>query len=205
MTIIGAPHFGQSQRSLESLLPDMSCSVGGAEPSSGKQSAKSVARRRLARNPKLRMRMKPRSINAYRKVIDLDPHYARAPTRLGITYSAGGAFEDAIHEFEESQRLSCFDPCLAGLLGHAYALAGNAHKARSLLEELTEQSSRQYVYASSVALIWIGLGKPDQAVEWLARAHQGRFTDMVYAKTEPLLDPVRSNPRFTALLDQMGL
>jgi len=31
MTIIGAPHFGQSQRSLESLLPDMPCSVCGAE------------------------------------------------------------------------------------------------------------------------------------------------------------------------------
>ena len=146
-----------------------------------------------------------RSIDAYRKVIDLDPHYARAHTRLGITYAARGAFEDAIHEFEESQRLSCFDPCLAGLLGHAYALAGNTHKARRLVEKLTEQSSKQYVHESSVALIWIGLGKPDQAVEWLAKAHQGRCTDMVYAKTEPLLDPVRSDPRFTALLDQMGL
>ena len=33
MTIIGAPHFGQSQRSLESVLPDRSFSVCGGEPS----------------------------------------------------------------------------------------------------------------------------------------------------------------------------
>src|SRR6266446_1626437 len=33
MTCIGPPHFGQSQRPLESLLPEMSCSVCGAEPS----------------------------------------------------------------------------------------------------------------------------------------------------------------------------
>jgi len=33
MTFIGPPHFGQRQRSLEFLLPEMSCSVCGAEPS----------------------------------------------------------------------------------------------------------------------------------------------------------------------------
>ena len=33
MTLIGPPHFGHSQESLESLLPDGSCSIGGAEPS----------------------------------------------------------------------------------------------------------------------------------------------------------------------------
>jgi len=32
MTLIGAPHFGQSQRSLEPLLPDRSGSACGAEP-----------------------------------------------------------------------------------------------------------------------------------------------------------------------------
>jgi DNA-binding winged helix-turn-helix (wHTH) protein/Flp pilus assembly protein TadD len=146
-----------------------------------------------------------RSIDAYRKVIDLDPHYARAHTRLGMTYAASGAFEDAIHEFEQSQRLSCFDPYLAGLLGYAQALSGSTRKARKLLEELTERPRGRYVSASSVALIWIGLGKSDEALEWLAKAYQGRSTDMVYAKTEPLLDPVRSDPRFTALLRQMGL
>ena len=33
MTIIGPPHFGHRQESLESLLLDRSCSVCGAEPS----------------------------------------------------------------------------------------------------------------------------------------------------------------------------
>jgi DNA-binding winged helix-turn-helix (wHTH) protein/Flp pilus assembly protein TadD len=141
-----------------------------------------------------------RSIDAYRKVIDLEPRYARAHTRLGITYAAAGAFEDAIHEFEESQRLSCLDPYLAGHVGHAQARSGNTRKARKLIEELTQNSRGGYVHASSVALIWIGLGKLDQALEWIAKAYQTRCSDMVYAKTEPLLDPLRSDPRFAALL-----
>jgi hypothetical protein len=61
------------------------------------------------------------------------------------------------------------------------------------------------VHASSLALICIALGKADQALEWLAKAYQVRCSDMVYAKTEPLLDPLRSDPRFTALLNQMAL
>jgi DNA-binding winged helix-turn-helix (wHTH) protein len=146
-----------------------------------------------------------RSINAYRKAIDLDPHYARAHTRLGITYAAMGAFGDAIHEFEESQRLSGPDPNLDGLLGYAQALSGNTGKARKLLKELTQRPRRDYVPAFSIALIWIGFGKRDEALECLAKSYQDRSTDMVYSKTEPLLDPVRSDPRFAALLQQMGL
>ena len=145
------------------------------------------------------------SIDAYRKVIDLDPSYVRAHTRLGITYAAAGAFKEAVHEFEESQRRSCLDSNLAGHLGHAQARSGDTRTARRLLEELTQQPPGQYVHASSVALICIALGKPDQALEWLAKAYQVRCSDMVYAKTEPLLDPLRSDPRFTALLNQMAL
>jgi DNA-binding winged helix-turn-helix (wHTH) protein/Flp pilus assembly protein TadD len=145
------------------------------------------------------------SVNAYRKAIDLDPYYARAHTRLGMTYAAMGAFGDAIHEFEESQRLSGSDPNLDGLLGYAQALSGNTGKARKLLKELTERPRRDYVPAFSMALIWIGFGQRDQALECLAKSYQDRSTDMVYSKTEPLLDPVRSDPRFAALLQRMGL
>jgi tetratricopeptide (TPR) repeat protein len=143
------------------------------------------------------------SIDAYRKVIDLDPRYARAHTRLGISYAATGAFEDAVREFEESQRLSFLDPYLAGHLGHALALSGNADKARSMFEDLTQRSG-EYVHASSAALILLGLGKFEEALEWLAKAYQTRCSDMVYAKTEPLLDPLRSDPRFDALLARFG-
>jgi tetratricopeptide (TPR) repeat protein len=145
------------------------------------------------------------SIEAYRKVIDLDPRYTRAHMRLGITLAATGEFENAIREFAESQRLSCLDPYLSGHLGHAYARSGETRKARKLLGELTKQPDGAAVHAPSVALILIGLGENDRALEWIAKAYQIRCSDMVYAKTEPLLDPLRSDPQFTALLHQMGL
>ncbi|MGB9069040.1 MAG: winged helix-turn-helix domain-containing protein [Candidatus Acidiferrales bacterium] len=146
-----------------------------------------------------------RSINAYSKVIDLNPYYPRAHTRLGMTYAAVGAFEDAIREFEESQRLSGFDSSLLGLLGYSQALSGNARRAHKLRDELTHRRRHHYVPAFSVALICVGLGEHDQALQYLAKSYLEHCTDMVYAKTEPLLDPVRSDPRFIALLNQMRL
>jgi hypothetical protein len=54
-----------------------------------------------------------------------------------------------------------------------------------------------------MALISIGLGEGDQALTWLAKSYQDRSSYMVYARTEPLLDPIRDDPRFAALINQM--
>jgi DNA-binding winged helix-turn-helix (wHTH) protein/tetratricopeptide (TPR) repeat protein len=146
-----------------------------------------------------------RAIEAYRKVIDLNPHYARAHTRLGMAYAAEGSWGDAIHEFKEAQQLSGADPYLDGLLGYAEAMSGNLGRAQVTLEDLKQRSPLTYVPAFSAALVYIGLGEYDSAFEWLERAYQDRSTYLVYAKTDPLLDPVRSDPRFFALLQRMGL
>jgi tetratricopeptide (TPR) repeat protein len=146
------------------------------------------------------------AVVAYQKVIDLDPQFARAHTRLGMTYATERRFADAIREFQLAQQLSGPDPYLDGLLGYAYALSGKTAKARKLLQELTaKHSRREFVPAFTMALISIGLGERDQALDWLSESYSDRSCYMVFAKTEPLLDPVRSDPRFLALLNRMGL
>jgi DNA-binding winged helix-turn-helix (wHTH) protein/TolB-like protein/Flp pilus assembly protein TadD len=144
------------------------------------------------------------SIDAFRKVIDLDSRYARAHTCLGITYAAAGSFGEAIREFKESQRLSGSDDYLNGLLEYAQARSGNSGHARKFLEELTSRSQRQDVPAFSIALVYIGLGNRDRALEWLDKAYRDRSSYMVFAKADPLLDPLRSDVRFDALLHRMG-
>jgi DNA-binding winged helix-turn-helix (wHTH) protein/tetratricopeptide (TPR) repeat protein len=150
-------------------------------------------------------RMYDRAIDAYRKVVDLDPQYARAHTRLGMTYAASGNFSEAIREFEVAQELSGADPYLDGLLGYVQARSGNVGDARTILENLKRRADHQYVPAFSMALACVGLGEHDQALEWLEKSYEDRSTYMVYAKTDPLLDPVRSDPRFAVLLHRMRL
>jgi DNA-binding winged helix-turn-helix (wHTH) protein/TolB-like protein/Flp pilus assembly protein TadD len=144
------------------------------------------------------------AIEAYRKVIDLDPGFERAHMRLGMVYAAQRDFDGAIRQLQAAQRLSVPDSSyLDGVLGYAEGFSGNKAGARELLEQLTDRSRRPNVPAFSIALIYIGLGDRDSAFQWLERAYEEHSTYMVYLKTDPLLDPVRSDPRFAQLLGKM--
>jgi DNA-binding winged helix-turn-helix (wHTH) protein/lipoprotein NlpI len=145
------------------------------------------------------------AIDAYQNVLDLDQNFARAHTRLGMVYAAQKNFSNAIREFKKAQDLSGPDPYLDGLLGYSEAMSGNADAARKLLLELTKRSHTEYVPAFSMALICIGLHDNDRALSWLTQSFQERSTYLVYAKTDPLLDSIRSDPRFGILMNQMGL
>ena len=74
-----------------------------------------------------------------------------------------------------------------------------------MIGELKEQSARQYVPAFNIALMHAGLRENDLAFEWLNRAFEERSSWLVSLNVEPMLDSLRSDPRFTALLRRLGL
>ena len=145
------------------------------------------------------------SVASLRHALELDPFFSRAHTRLGIVLSAQRDYSGAIREFQEASKLSGPDPYLDGLTGYAVASQGDSKLARRMLSDLVNRSQTQYVPAFSVALICIGLGDREQAMRWLEKAYVDRSTYLVYARVDPLLDPVRSDPKFIALLNRMGL
>ena len=49
------------------------------------------------------------------------------------------------------------------------------------------------------ATIYAQWGNRSQALEWLNEAMRLRNQDLVYVKTDPLLDPLRHEPRFQAI------
>ncbi len=51
----------------------------------------------------------------------------------------------------------------------------------------------------------MGLGDKDKAFDWLEKGFQGRSEHMLYLGLEPLVDPLRSDPRFDSLLKRVGL
>lgn len=145
------------------------------------------------------------AITTLQKVVDLDPNYARARARLGVAYLASQSFTDAIRELKAAQQLSSADPNIEALLGYAEARTSDPEAAREILGRLVERSHREYVPAFSMALICVGLGDTHSALDWLEKAYQDRATQMVYVKTDPLLESLHSNPRFDALIRRMRL
>jgi DNA-binding winged helix-turn-helix (wHTH) protein/Flp pilus assembly protein TadD len=146
-----------------------------------------------------------KAVGAYKRAIALDPYFARAHSRLGIVLAAEKDYAGAVREFEETSRLSGPDPYIDGLRGYAEAMGGNPKVARKLLADLKQRPHTQYVPAFSLALLYLGIGDRNQAMNWLERSYQDRSTYMIFAKVDPLLDPLRSDQRFDSLLRQMDL
>ena len=56
---------------------------------------------------------------------------------------------------------------------------------------------------ASIALIYVGLGEPDQAMKWLDKAYDARFNPSILIR--PAFDPLRSDARFQELSRRIGL
>ncbi len=65
-------------------------------------------------------------------------------------------------------------------------------------------SNERYVSPFEIALVYSCLGQKDTAFEWLEKAYENLDIGSSL-KVLPLIDGLRSDPRFTALLKKMGL
>jgi hypothetical protein len=90
-------------------------------------------------------------------------------------------------------------------LGEAHALAGNTARAREILRTLEECSRELYVPPYYFAYVHTGLGDADRAMDYLERAVAARAGPAYSIKGSFLLAPLRTHPRFGALLRRMNL
>ena len=145
------------------------------------------------------------AIEQYRKAIEMDPTFFAAQREIGAVYVQKRQYQQAITEFQKALKLSPGDTFALGQLGQAYALAGQKSEAIRILNTLKERSRQGYVRAYDLAAVATGLGDKDQALAWLEKAYQDRSEWLTWAKVEPWMDPLRSDPRFQNLLRRMRL
>ena len=97
------------------------------------------------------------------------------------------------------------NPYAVGYLGYALGRVGQQAEAERQLEELHELSKSKFVPTHCMALVWLGLGNNEQALEWLERAHEEREHRMVLLKHDGIYDPLRDDSRFQDLVRRVGV
>ena len=70
--------------------------------------------------------------------------------------------------------------------------------------ELNQMSSRRYVSSYLTALIYLGLGDKRRALDYFEKGYEARDWDLLWLKMSKVCDPLRSEPRFIALLKKVG-
>jgi adenylate cyclase len=146
------------------------------------------------------------AIKQLRTTISTDPDYWYAHLWLGRAYARTGRFSEAIAELRTAQQLEgSGNTEIESALGHAYADAGDRSEATKILNHLRERMHGEFISAALLANLHIGLGQVDEAFVALAQAETEHSYYVGFWKVDPELDPLRADPRFTALLKKVGL
>jgi TolB-like protein/Flp pilus assembly protein TadD len=145
------------------------------------------------------------TIEQNKKALELDPSYAIALVNIGRGYEQLGMHQQAREAFQTILTAVPDDPAILALMGHEFGVSGDPANANKILARLTEVSRKKYVPAIYFAVIYIGLNRKDDAFHWLDKAYDERCEYLVYLGSEPLADPLRSDPRFAHLLSRIGL
>ena len=145
------------------------------------------------------------AVRGYRELIESSPAFYKAYTSLGRAYIQQGRFLDAIAMLEKGRTMAGDIPSILGAMGQVYALAGEASRAREVIGTIAELARRMYVPATVFAIVYIGLGEYEGALDWLELGYERRDTPLVALKVHPIYDPLRGLARFEALLARMRL
>jgi len=138
-----------------------------------------------------------------RKTLEIDPQFFLAHYYRGQVLQFKGHLSEAIAEFQKAVDLNG-DPDSLGMLGQAYARNGQKDEAQKILLRLNEEAKSRYVAPYATALVYLGLGEKERALDELERAYQRGDTNYLFVvRVDPMLDDLRGHPRFDALVQKI--
>jgi TolB-like protein/Tfp pilus assembly protein PilF len=137
------------------------------------------------------------------RALEIDPNFYYAHRNRGLLFAAEREYEKAITEYEKARAIS-EDSRILALIAHAYGLSGNKAEPAKILEQLKTRSQQRYVSGFSFCLVYLGLGDKEKALDSLEQSLRDRAgSDIAKMKVDPLLDPLRGEPRFEALVEKV--
>ena len=139
------------------------------------------------------------------RAISMNPTAEESYRILGLAMVQSGELDEAERVMREAVELPGGSVYAMAVLGYVLARSGQEDRARQLLDELAAEAARGYVSPVAFALLHIGLGERDSALDWIERAYEERRGWLAYLRVNAIFDPLRGEPRFEALARRMNL
>jgi serine/threonine protein kinase/tetratricopeptide (TPR) repeat protein len=135
-----------------------------------------------------------------RKALELDPGSVAAHTVLRWSYEQKGMHTEALAAYEQERSFAGDTPTTHAKRAHLLAAIGKHDEARVILEEILSRRTEQWVTAYEIAIIYGLLGDIDNGITWLSQAEREHAVGFTFARVDPHLEPLRSDPRFAELI-----
>jgi TolB-like protein/cytochrome c-type biogenesis protein CcmH/NrfG len=171
------------------------------------------------------------AISAARRAVTLDPLNVNSHRALGVALYIARRYREAIAPFADASSLQPESPDLHVLAGSAHYMLRDLESAKSSCEHNPDYWLNQWclamVYdklgrrtdaegelakvksaladsaAYQYAAIYAQWGDRAKALEWLGTAMRLRDGGLTALKTDPLMDPLRQEPRFQAIMQEL--
>jgi len=142
------------------------------------------------------------AISELESVLALDPDRAFARIFLAESYEEKGKCPEALEQFHKfGEAIHNFDTAAAA---RADAACGNLAEARRIVAKIEQDPDYRLYNSMWIASIYARLGQKDRAFQWLDRAYQNHDYFLSFLKVHPYMDPLRTDPRFDALLKRLN-
>ena len=141
------------------------------------------------------------------RLFDLEPNFFGTYWMLGLAHWAQGMHDAAVAELRKAVVLGGGPVPLADL-GCLLGRLGRKAEAQQVLEDLAELGKRMYVQPPCLGFVHASLGNHDEAFACFARGMEHENGSIAYLREYCIcagLDELRADPRFPALLKEIGL
>ncbi|HXG88012.1 MAG TPA: tetratricopeptide repeat protein, partial [Vicinamibacterales bacterium] len=129
------------------------------------------------------------------RTLEIDPDFAQARRNLALVRLQQHRPADALRALKRVAALNEGSPVALAEVAWMHAVNGETDVARRLLASLDRMRTTAYVPPDSMALVYMALGSPDEAVSWLKRAVTMRVGTVTHLPVDPKWDPLRNDPR----------
>jgi TolB-like protein/Tfp pilus assembly protein PilF len=144
-----------------------------------------------------------RALQQQQKAAEVEPSHPSPQSDSGDIYLAKNMCAEATEHYARYEELAG-QPKSAAALRQAFATSGCQGMLRKQLALSIDPASPDYDLAAA-ASIAAKLGEKDLAFKLLEQGYKERRSGIVYVKVEPMLDNLRSDPRYADLLKRVGL
>lgn len=145
------------------------------------------------------------AVEQFSRTIKISPDFQIAYANAARSFVQLQRYPEALDALQQGLKIDPNSPMMLAELAYARAASGDSQGARKTLRQLDVIAKNRYVDPVPIALVHFRLGERDAGFAYLERGYAERSSTMPWLKAEPRLDPVRTDPRYIALLRRVGL